>query len=235
MWREKIGGILGFILIFGGIFFFRGFDDMIQVYDPVTMKRENWSPFKQLITSTNLKRKAQAKVIAQFYEIFPQKERSPQLNQALLKMSERYCELKTTVTQKGHLFASLAALLHRLLEEPSASSVADEWALNLTTVHALANSYICPDRGVQVSIRPESPKNYLFAVKEQGFDTQDVDAEFHQKPDVSLLAAGYGACAEIYEMGFIQALETKIASFSNTHNIKVIYNAAHEDLCSDAK
>jgi ketol-acid reductoisomerase len=102
-------------------------------------------------------------------------------------------------------------------------------------VSKLANSYICPDNGVQVYIRPESPKNYLFTVKQEGFDTQDVDAEFHQKPDATLLLAGYGACEEIYEMGFQQALENKTASFSNTHNIKVVYSAAHEHLCSDAK
>lgn len=235
MWREKIGGILSFILVFGGIFFFRGCGEMIQVYDSITMKRENWSPFRELTTNRNPKRQAQVQVIAGFYETFPQKERLPQTNQDVLEMSDKYCELKASVTQKGQVFASIAGQLQRLLEEPSATSIADELALNLVTVYALANSYVCPDSSVQISIRPESPKNYLFTVKQQGFDAQDVDAEFHQKPDATLLVAGYGACAEIYEMGFIQALENKTASFSNTHNIKVVYNAAHEHLCSDTK
>ncbi len=235
MWREKVGGILGFVLIFGGIFFFRGCGEMLQVYDPVTMKRENWSPFRELTTARSPKHQAQSKLIAGFYEAFPQKKRSPQTNQDVLEMADKYCELKAKVTQKGQIFASVAGQLQRLLEEPSATSIADELSLNLATVYALANLYNCPDNGVQVSIRPEAPRSYLTAVKQQGFDTQDVNTEFHQKPDATLLVAGYGACSEIYEMGFKQALEDKIKSFSNTHNINVIYNAAHEHLCPGAK
>jgi hypothetical protein len=235
MWQEKIGGIFGFILIFGGIFFFRGCGEMIQVYDSVTMKRENWSPFRELTADRSQKHQAQAKLIAGFYEAFPQKKRSPQTNQDVLETSDKYCELKAGITQKGQIFASMTGQLQRLLEEPSATSIADELLLNLVTVYALANSYLCPNRGVEVFIRPEAPKSYLSAVKQQGFDTQDVGSEFHQKPDATLLVAGYGSCADIYEMGFKQALENKTASFSNTHNISVIYNAAHEHLCSDAK
>lgn len=235
MWREKIGGLLSFTLVLGGIFFFRGCGDMIQVYDSITMKRENWSPFRELTTNRNLKRQAQVQVIAGFYETFPQKERLPQINQDVLEMSNKYCDLKASVTQRGQVFASIAGQLQRLLEEPSATSIADEVSLSLVKVYALANLYVCPDSSVQISISPESPKNYLLTVKQQGFDAQDVDAEFHNKPDANLLLAGYGACAEIYEMGFIQALKNKTASFSNTNNIKVVYNAAHEHLCSDAE
>jgi hypothetical protein len=235
MWRERIGGVLGFVLIFGGIFFFRGCGEMIQVYDPVTMKRENWSLFREITTDRSPKREAQAKLIEEFYKAFPQKKKLPRTNQDVLDMADKYCELKARVMKKGQIFSSVAGQLQRLLEESSATIVADELSLNLVTVYALANLYNCPDKSVQVSIRPEAPKIYLAAIKQQGFDTQDVNTEFHQKPDATMLIAGYGACSEIYELGFKQALEDKIKSFSNTQNINVIYNAAHKHLCPDAK
>jgi len=235
MWREKIGGVLGFILFFGGIFFFRGCGEMIQVYDSVTMKSENWSPFREITADHSPKREAQAKLIEGFYKAFPQKKKLPQTNQDVLAMADKYCELKASASKEGQIFASIASQLQRLLEEPSATSIADELSLNLFTVYALANLYNCPDKGIQVSIRPEAPKSYLAAIKQQGFDNQDVNPEFHQKPDATMLVAGYGACSEIYEMGFKQALEDKIKSFSNTQNINMTYNAAHKQLCPDAK
>lgn len=235
MWREKIGGVLGFFLIFGGIFFFRGCGDIVQVYDPVTMKHENWSPFREVMADRSPKRQAQTKLIEGFYKAFPQKKRVSQTNQDVLDMADKYCELKTSVTNEEQIFASIAGQLQRLLEEPSVTSVADELSLNLVTVYALANLYSCPDKGVQVSIRPEAPKSYLTAIKQQGFDTQDVNAAFHEKPDLTMLVAGYGACSEIYAMGFKLALEDKLKSFSNTQNINVIYDGAHKHLCPDAK
>jgi len=235
MWREKIGGILGFVLIFGGIFFFRGCGDMIQLYDPVTMKCENWSPFKEIMADRSPKREAQAKLVEGFYKAFPEKKKSPQTNQDVLDMADKYCELKTSARNEEQVFASVAGQLQQLLEEPSATSIADELSLNLVTVYALANLYSCSDKGVQVSIPPEAPKSYLAAIKQQGFDTQDVNIEFHQKPDVTMLVAGYGACSEVYALGYKQAVEDKIKSFSNTQNINVIYNDAHKYLCPNAK
>ncbi|MUL36588.1 hypothetical protein [Gloeocapsopsis dulcis] len=235
MWREKIGGILGFVLIFGGIFFFRGCGDIIQVYDPVTMKRENWSPFREIMADRSPKRETQAKLVEGFYKVFPEKKKSPQTNQDVLDMADKYCELKTSVTKEEQIFASIASQLQRLLEEPSAISIVDELSLNLVTVYALANLYSCPDKGVQVSIPLEAPKSYLSDIRQQGFDTQNVNAEFHQKPDATMLVAGYGACSEIYALGYKQAVEDKIKSFSNTQNTNVIYNGAHKYLCPNAK
>lgn len=228
--ERKIEGTLGFVLIFGGIFFFRGCGDIIQVYDPVTMKRENWSPFRDIMADRSLKREAQARLVEAFYKAFPEKKREPQANQDILDMADKYCELKIRATNEEQVFASVAGQLQRLLDEPSATSIADELSLGLATVHALSNSYICPDEGVQVSIPPEAPKSYLAAIKQQDFDTQDVNAEFHRKPDATILVAGYGACSEIYALGYKQAVEDKIKSFSNTHNINVIDSSAHKYL-----
>jgi len=235
MWREKIGGILGFVLIFGGSFFFRGCGDMIQVYDPVTMKREDWSPFREIMADRSPKREAQAKLVEGFYKAFPEKKKSPQTNQDVLDMADKYCELKTSATNEEQIFASIAGQLQRLLDEPSATSIADELSLNLATVYALANSYSCLGKGVQVSIPPEAPKSYLTAIKQQDFDTQDVNTDFHQKPSATMLVAGFGACSEIYALGYKRAVEDKIKLFSNAQNINVIYSGAHKYLCPNAK
>ena len=50
-----------------------------------------------------------------------------------------------------------------------------------------------------------------------------------------MLVAGYGACSEIYALGYKQAVEDKIKSFSNTQNITLAYGSAYQYLCPNAK
>jgi len=230
MWRDNIGGVLGFVLIFGGIFFFRGCGNIIQVYDPVTMKREDWTPFGQLMADRNPKHQAQAKMISEFYEVFPQKKRSPKTNQDVLEMADKYCQLKASASSEAQIFNSIAGQLQLLVAEPSAAKVVDELSLNLATVYALSNSYNCLN-GIKISTSPK-PKNYIAALEKQGFDAQDVDP---QKVNANLLVAGYGACAEMYEMGFKQAVAKKIKDYSNGNNINVIYTNARQHLCSEVQ
>ena len=241
MWEEtieKIGNILAITLSCGVIFFFSGCGNVIKMYNPEKMEYENWSPFRQIMinrSDNSLKIEAQAKLIEEFYNAFPNEKKSYDMNKTILSVVKNYCNIKTNATTEAQIFTFITERLQYINEKKSLNSNSDNLSLIFVTIFGLANIYICPDKDINTSIVPEAPKIYLAAVKQQDLNTKDINTKlFHQKPNTALLLNGYNACSEMHAIGYKQALEFKREFFSNKHNINLIYNTAHKYLCPNA-